>query len=990
MMRFLSLSFLLATTFLLSAQQHFPDDGIYRDSPGRYLLLNVMLVEDYRSAPKKVDMLIDNGRIEQTGQLATQIKDAVNIDLKGMYVYPSFIELYSQYGLPEPVKKSPPPGPQYESSKKGAYHWNEAFRPETEAYLLFERNTEQAKPLLGNGFGTVLTHYMDGIARGSGALVLLGDDNSHRQVLMPRASQHISFRKGTSTQSAPTSLMGTIALLRQAYLDQQWLKTRPEELKKDISMTYWNDASLPQIFEVDDWQSILRADKIGDEFGIRYIVRSAGDEYKRVDAVKNANVPLIVPVRFPKALDVEDPYDAQVASFEEMTHWEWAPFNLRVLQEAGVEFAITSSGSDKDFLKNLRAAIAHGLDPSAALKALTYTPARLMGVQDRVGALKPGMLANFIVMSKPFWQPGATLHQNWVHGKPFELAALPNKVVHGKYQLAIEADSLWVTLGKKGEKDQLTLTWNDTTTIAGDWRIKDDLLSFSFRWPDTLAHKGLVRFSGWKDEDDFAGSGVWPGGNTFTWKLIYRDTISLAQDTIPSPTAKELPSTLRYPFSPYGHISVPTAGKVLFRNATVWTNEEAGVLAGTDVLIENGKIIRVGKNLSALGAEVIDATGKHLTSGIIDEHSHIAINGGVNEASQASTAEVRIGDVINAEDVNLYRQLAGGVTGAQLLHGSANPIGGQSALIKFRWGLLPEQLKVEGAPGFIKFALGENVKQSNWGTQFTTRFPQSRMGVEQVYVDLFSKAQEYLQAKDKRRDLELETLAEILQKKRFITCHSYVQSEISMLMKVAEKFGFRINTFTHILEGYKVADLMKEHGVGASSFADWWAFKFEVYDAIPYNPALLNEMGIVTALNSDDAEMGRRLNQEAAKAVKYGGTPEEDAWKMVTLNPAKLLRIDDRTGSIKPGKDADLVLWSDHPLSVYARVEQTYVDGVLYFDKERDLAMRESIAKERDRLIQLMLAEKKKGADTQRVTEKKDKIYHCDDIYNWEEEWHDH
>jgi imidazolonepropionase-like amidohydrolase len=329
----------------------------------------------------------------------------------------------------------------------------------------------------------------------------------------------------------------------------------------------------------------------------------------------------------------------------------------------------------------------------------------------------------------------------------------------------------------------------------------------------------------------------------------------------------------------------------------------------------------------------------------------------------------------------MYRQLAGGVTGAQLLHGSANPIGGQSALIRFRWGSLPEDMKHEGADGFIKFALGENVKQSNWGSNTTTRFPQTRMGVEQVYEDHFTRAYEYGKAleagKTVRIDLELEALWEIINKKRFISCHSYLQSEITMLMRIADKYNFTLNTFTHILEGYKIADKMKEHGAGASTFSDWWAYKYEVMDAIPYNAKILDQMGIVVAINSDDAEMGRRLNQEAAKSVKYGGMSEESAWKMVTINPAKLLHMDDKVGSIKVGKQADIVLWSDHPLSIYANAEKTWVDGICLFDQKTDLAKRQQIQVERSRLIEKMLAAKIDGQAMQPVIFQPKQHYHC-------------
>ena len=319
-------------------------------------------------------------------------------------------------------------------------------------------------------------------------------------------------------------------------------------------------------------------------------------------------------------------------------------------------------------------------------------------------------------------------------------------------------------------------------------------------------------------------------------------------------------------------------------------------------------------------------------------------------------------------------------------------MGGQSAIIKLRWGASAEDMKIADADQFIKFALGENVKQSNWGDFENERFPQTRMGVEQVFYDAFYRARAYqkdwkdynsLSAGEKkksiapREDLELNALVEILNAERFITCHSYVQSEINMLMHVADSMGFTVNTFTHILEGYKVANKMKEHGVGASSFSDWWAYKFEVNEAIPYNATLLNNAGVVTAINSDDAEMGRRLNQEAAKAVKYGGTSEEDAWKMVTLNPAKLLHLDSKMGSIKIGKDADIVLWTYNPLSVYAKVIQTYVDGKLMFDVALDKQLQQRDKQERMRIITLMSKDKNGGEKT-KPEPTVEKLYHCD------------
>jgi len=399
--------------------------------------------------------------------------------------------------------------------------------------------------------------------------------------------------------------------------------------------------------------------------------------------------------------------------------------------------------------------------------------------------------------------------------------------------------------------------------------------------------------------------------------------------------------------------------------------------------VSNGKISKVGKGLKTpSGAMVIDAKGKHVTTGLVDAHSHTAISGGGNEGSQAVTSEVRIGDILTSYDIGIYRELAGGLTTANVLHGSANPIGGQNAVIKLRWGVPPDALKIEDAMPGIKFALGENVKRSR--SSNNRRYPDTRMGVEQIIRDRFKAAldyekkwQQYNSTKKKngvippRRDLELETLLEIIHGKRLVHSHSYRQDEILMLVRVADDFGFTIGTFQHVLEGYKVAEALAKHGAGASTFSDWWAYKFEVYDAIPYNGALMHNAGVVVSYNSDSGELARRMNLEAAKAVKYGGVPEEEALKFVTLNPAKQLRIDHRVGSLEVGKDADFVIWSGSPLSTYSKCEQTWIEGRKYFDLEEDLKMRELVVNERARLIQKVFASKEKGKSKKKKSEAK-------------------
>jgi N-acetylglucosamine-6-phosphate deacetylase len=344
----------------------------------------------------------------------------------------------------------------------------------------------------------------------------------------------------------------------------------------------------------------------------------------------------------------------------------------------------------------------------------------------------------------------------------------------------------------------------------------------------------------------------------------------------------------------------------------------------------------------------------------------MASDSGINEATQAITAEVRITDFIDASDITIYRQLAGGLTSANILHGSANPIGGQNQVIKLRWGATYDELKFQGAPQGIKFALGENVKQSNVQDSARTRYPQTRMGVEQIFRDRFNAALTYSQqweswSKERkglppRRDLELEAIAEILKGERWVHCHSYRQDEILGLLRVLEDYHVRIGSLQHILEGYKVADAIAKHGATASSFSDWWNYKFEVLDSIPFNGAIMHQQGIVVSFNSDDAELGRHMNHEAAKAIKYGGVEPMEALKFVTLNPAKQLRIDSRVGSLEVGKDADISVWSGSPLSTLARCEQTWIDGRKYFDRNQDAEMRERDSQLHRSLVQKVLA----------------------------------
>ena len=450
-------------------------------------------------------------------------------------------------------------------------------------------------------------------------------------------------------------------------------------------------------------------------------------------------------------------------------------------------------------------------------------------------------------------------------------------------------------------------------------------------------------------------------------------------DFDPKPVLAAIPRV--FPMAEYGVDARVAPKSLLVEHATVWTVSDRGILNDADLLIKDGKIAAVGSNLratltGALGdTMIIDGTGMHVTPGLIDCHSHTGIDGGVNEWTQNVTAEVRIADAIDPEDINWYRQLAGGLTAANQLHGSSNPIGGQNSVVKIRWGQNSSAFPLQGAIPGIKFALGENVVRGK------SRYPGSRLGVEALIRDRFQSAREWRAAQLKYQalpadvraqtmppqlDYELQTLAEILEGKRIVHCHSYRQDEIAMLIRVADDFKFQIGTFQHVLEGYKVADEIARHGAGASSFSDWWAYKMEVMDAIPWNGQMLWKAGVVTSFNSDSDELARHMNTEATKAVRYGGLSREEAIKFVTLNPAKQLRIDAMCGSLEPGKDADFVIWSADPLSVYARCMQTWVDGVRQFDVDTDRIMRARDAKTRTALIALATSEwgKSGGGDS--------------------------
>ncbi len=634
----------------------------------------------------------------------------------------------------------------------------------------------------------------------------------------------------------------------------------------------------------------------------------------------------------------------------------------------------------KQFLANLRRAVARGLRASAALAALTTVPARMAGVQNRYGTIDTGKSAHLIITDGDLFALRTRISEVWIDGNRYAVDPVPSNDVRGKWTITSSAFAEKADLFISGELNRLSGTWKTGDQEINLASVKLDSERISIVLPgDSLGINGAIRLSAPAAPEVMHGIGELPDGTILNWTAE-----RIAPRGHPSDTSGiEHGGPALYPvLSPameYGIEEFPVQPEhLVIRNATIWTQGPEGVLEDADMLVSKGKIVRVGRGLQLPRQTIeIDGQGMHVTPGLIDAHIHTSISGGVNEVGNAITSEVRIRDVIDSKNIWIYRLLAGGLTSANLLHGSANPIGGQNAVLKMRWGALPSEMFIEDAPEGIKFALGENVKRSQ------NRYPNTRMGVEQIIRDEFHAAIDYRRAwraweRDKsrispRKDLRLEAIAEIIEGKRMIHAHCYRQDEILMLIRLMEEFDVRIRSFQHVVEGYKIAEALSEHGAGAAVWSDWWAFKVEAYDGTIYNARLLNDNGVLTVIHSDNTVIATRMNWEAGKTVGTG-VSETDALNFVTLNPAKMLGIDHRVGSLEAGKDADFVIWNTNPLSPFSVAEQTWVDGRKYFDRELDARLQLEMQSRHAALIQKVLASKASGRSISGVGEKSESL----------------
>ncbi len=981
-----------------------PLEGLRTADASRLLLTGAEVVVEPGKMPRRLDVLIRGTTIVAVGESIESPPGTERLDFSGKRIYAGLIDALHEVELPS------------QPTIGGGGYWNENITPQYDAAWAAENTDASINKLRRQGFTAQLLAPKDGIIKGRSCVVLLVDAKHPQRLLKTDVFQHatLTVPRGKSRGSYPNSPMGATALLRQSIYDAIWYRdanharqrhpnlARPEP-NEALAMLSQVIQSGSIVIDAANERMAIRADDIADEFSLNAVIRGSGREYRALDEIAATGRTILLPVDFPAAPDTSTVSKIRQTTLTELLHWHYAPENPAKLAEAGIQFCLTSDSLDdpETFLKQIRIAVDRGLDRDIALSSITTVPAKLLGVDAEVGRVQSGMLANLVVTDGELFTKNTKILETWIAGERFETENSKNASddpLVGTWSFSLPtdkkaADALFI-VEQKGKNTAARITLADSKQESDDESVAElrkivrstqrfsgtvnlDVLDESF--PSGASQIELLILPSEEGKPELAATITSPDGSRRSLKLRpasdtppvkkpedaeekdksqsdqHDDQVVEDSETIP----------LMVPLGAYGLTSSPAKhASVVFRNATVWTCGDDGRIEHCDVLLKDGIIEQIGIDLKVpKGTVVVDAAGKHLSPGIIDCHSHIATDGGVNESGQAITAEVRIGDFIDNSDIAIYRQLAGGVTSANVLHGSANPIGGQSQTLKFRWGASMSEMKFADAPAGIKFALGENVKRS------TNRYPNTRMGVEQILRDQFLAARQYdadrkawtSGGRDQlppRRDLQMDALVEVQQGSRWVHCHSYRQDEIVATIDVLEEFNIRIGTLQHILEGYKVADRIAAHGAMASSFADWWAYKYEVFDAIPYNGILLHDAGIVVSFNSDDAEMGRHLNTEAAKATKYGNVPEEEALKFVTLNPAKQLRIDDRVGSIEIGKDADLVLWSGPPLSTTTRCEQTWIDGRQYFSLEEDRKLRQRDEAIRNRLLQLARNEK--------------------------------
>ena len=995
--------FIILLPLVLFAQTE-PINNLHRNRPKVWTLTNGIIHTSPGDFIKGGSIIIRDGKIEAVGRYIKSPKDAYEINLHGAHVYAGFIETWLETES-------------YNSkSKNKRRHWDSKVRPEYRSVDNFDIKEKRIKELRSLGFTTAHLAPKQGIFRGQTGIVNL---SNKPKAINSSVAQVIDFKyKPKGKRTYPSSLLGVIAHIRQTFYDSEWylksqeiVQSYPSENRPLASNSSLESLGLsralkkPFAFISSDDNSASKLINISKEFDLYPWILGSGYEYRELDQFNQLKPFFIMPIDFPSKPNVTKYMSDLQYTIAELKHWDVAPDNLLYLSLAGHDFSITSHRLSKksEFRKNLERIIDRGLGEDIVLAALTTQPAEVLGLEKSMGRVAKGYDANLVIVDGDYFKPESKVISLWIEGEEIYIASKKTPSFLGDWSLKYDGSAYELKIEdvlKNKTTDAQNKVYSGSLLFQGkvvelyNIDIFESSISFTLDGQN-IGQKGSITFNGERTESQIIGTTK----NLSNESLPFQADIKIsAIDTKHDP---ESPSSLSV-FSPEGAYGLlkdyPQPNAILINDATLWTCGPKGTLAEWDILFVGGKIEQVAPDITVPqgSAIVIEGAGKHITPGLIDCHSHSAASS-INEGTQYITSEVRMSDVLDPTDINIYRQLGGGLTTANVLHGSANPIGGQNAVIKLRWGSDANSLLFKDAPEGIKFALGENVKQANWSG--TNRYPQTRMGVEQVIRDAFRAALDYKHENDNyfrnskyqrtkvppRRDLELDAIVEILEGKRLVHCHSYRQDEILMLTRVAEDFGFKIATFQHVLEGYKVADRLAEHGAGASTFSDWWQYKYEVIDAIPYNGSMMTKSNVLVSYNSDDNELARRLNTEAAKAIQYGALDPNEALKLVTINPAKQLKIDKFVGSLEPKKDADFVIWDGEPLSIYSKVEETWIDGIRYFSSTENKILEDRDERLRKEIIQKILSIKSSnnsGNSRSLNPKKRHEAHSCDIIDN--------
>ena len=949
-----------------------PVTGLRDNSTGYHALVGARVVTAPGQVLTNATIVVRNGLITAVGAGMAAPAGARVWDLKGLTVYPGFVDASADLG-----GDAPPQG-----GDVGPTHWNPQVRAWFSTTSNLKDDSTRRTALRSLGFGTALAVPRQGIFRGTASVVSLGDAGVRERVLRPDLAQSVGFQRSFALGGMyPNSAMGTVALMKQTLMDAEWYirawgayetsgrSLLPPETSEALSaLAKAVKGTQPVLFETTSEEEYLRAYKLAQDYKLTPWFRGSGQEYRLIDVLKGRTQPLVLPLNFPDAPNVSSPEAATNVSLADLRHWYLAPTNPAQLAAAGVPFAITADGlsSLTQFLPNLRSAVARGLAPDKALAALTTVPATWLGIEKTHGTIAAGKVANFVISEGDLFTEESSVRDVWVQGRQYGITRPPQIDPRGTWTITSDDAGTFktATLRLDGPLNRIRGTVEMTgrrpvpltsvRVIAETGRLEATFAGEPLGQEGALLLAGSVRdttFFGWLSLPNGTDA-QYRGTRTEAFAGPARGTVAVKVPKIDLPFIR--------PSMEFGRTAAPAQpAVVLVRNATVWTQGSQGRLENADLLVQAGKVVRVGQKLAApAGAVIVDATGKHVTPGLIDPHTHEGVSA-VNESGFAIVPEVQMGDVITHNNVWFYRQLAGGLTTTMIKHGSANPIGGENVYVKTRWGSLPDEYKIVGAPRTVKFALGENPKRS------PTRYPNTRMGVQEIIRDHFLAARDYEKEwknweKTKtgippRKDLRMEAILDILNQKLLVSSHGYRADEFLALVRLAEEFGFRIQTLQHGVEAYKIASELKKSGVAAVVWSDWGAFKLEAYDATSYNARLLMEAGVVTSLHSDNSEISTRMNWEAGKLLR-SGVDEILALSTVTNQSAKAIAIDSKVGSLEAGKDADFVIWSGNPLSQFTKAEQTWVDGRKYFSLDEDKVLREDIAKQRAQLLQAVLA----------------------------------